>query len=579
MSSSSNAHETTSLLAPKQNGDESVHDTVQFSRADEQPLNSLRARNPDTVDVEANETTAYLDDVTGAPKPALSTSRLIQIIAVLMIGLFTSNLDTSLVFATHPRIASEFNALEDSSWIFVSFLLAGLMTQVLYAKLSDVYGRRVVIVFCYGLFATGCALIGMSRSMGHVVLGRILSGSGGSGMSSLVLVITTDLIPLRQVATWFGYINIVSTTGRSLGGPIGGFLADRVGWRWSFLGQAPLFLTAMIACILVVPNTKPASPKVAADDSKGPKNWLSRIDFAGTLLLGAAVLFLMFPLEIGGVKVPWTHPLVFGLFAMGVLALVLFIVNESRWAEEPAIPLRLLKHRDILASYLAMCCIAGAQTTLMYFVPMYFQVTAGVSNTVAGLHLIPAVAGNAVGGLVAGQVIRRTGGYKYTIIGASISATVAYTLLVIRWRGHTNWWESLYIAPGGFGSGMASSAVFVCLNAVVEPAHKAVVVSGLQLTFPIGMLLGVTASSAAMFGLLPSTLEKKLLEIGLPPETRSEIIKKAIGDVGYIRQLPASLRDIVVSSYVGGFRAAFSVILTLSLIGLLAGSLIRNRRI
>lgn len=120
----------------------------------------------------------------------------------------------------------------------------------------------------------------------------------------------------------------------------------------------------MIACILVVPNTKPPKPITTTGDAKYSKNWFSRIDFAGTLLLGAAALFLMFPLEIGGVKVPWTHPIVFGLFAVGILALVLFIINESRWAEEPAIPLRLLKHRDIVASYLTMCCISGAQTTV-----------------------------------------------------------------------------------------------------------------------------------------------------------------------------------------------------------------------
>jgi hypothetical protein len=101
----------------------------------------------------------------------------------------------------------------------------------------------------------------------------------------------------------------------------------------------------------------------------------------------------------------------------------------------------------------------------MYFVPLYFQVTAGVSNTIAGLHLVPAVTGNAVGGVAAGIIIRRqvanntsvsflinyihrTGRYKAVILGSSILASVGYILLVIRWCGDTNWWESMYIAPG-----------------------------------------------------------------------------------------------------------------------------------
>ncbi|KAI1814935.1 major facilitator superfamily transporter [Poronia punctata] len=577
------SHETDSLLHSDHNGSTSIIHRGSFGHGqEEQPANASEARDRGTygtygtgrTDIETANGAISRTDATGPSR--LSTSSIFKIVAVLMIGLFTSNLDTSLVLATHPRIASEFNALEDSSWIFVSFLLAGLTTQVLYAKLSDVYGRMVILVFCYALFGAGC---GLSRSMWHVILGRILSGSGGSGMASIALILTTDLVPLREVASWLGYINIISTTGRSLGGPLGGFLADRVGWRWSFSAQAPLFAIAMVACMLVVPNTKPARSSSVTGGASDSKNKLSRIDYAGPLLLGVAALLLMFPLEIGGVKVPWTHPLVFGLLAAGLLVLALFVLNESRWVDDPAVPLHLLKHKDIILSYVAASCITASQTTLMYFVPLYFQVTVGVSNTTAGLHLVPAVVANAVGGLVAGQLIRRTGSYKAVTVMSSLSASLAYILLIIRWRGDTNWWESLYIIPGGFGAGMGASALFVGLNAVIEPAHKAVIVSGLQLALPVGMLLGVTASSAALFGLIQTTLDQKLLEIGLSPESRSEIISKSIADVEYIRQIPTSLRHVVISCYVDGFRASFSVILAFSLIGLLAGSFIKSRRL
>ncbi|KAI0547945.1 major facilitator superfamily transporter [Xylaria curta] len=565
--------ETTSLLHPDQNGNEvgTQHDAVGDS-AHQVP--TKHAVLGDT-DIEANEVALSSNGAIGPIQ--ISNSSLIKVVAVLMIGLFTSNLDTSLVLAIHPRIASEFNALEDSSWLFVSFLLGGVATQVLYAKLSDVYGRRVMLVFCYGLFGTGCAMIGLSQSMWQVILGRVLSGSAASGMWSLVLVLTTDLIPLRDVASWLGYINIVSTTGRSIGGPLGGFLADQIGWRWSFSGQAPMFATAMIASMLVIPNTK--APESNKCKSKGFRAWFSRIDFAGSLLLGVGVLLCMLPIEIGGVKVPWTHPIVLGLFGAGVLTLILFAINEARWAEEPAFPLRLIMNRDILSPYVATCCIAGAQTSLMYFVPLYFQVTSGATNTIAGLHLVPAVVGNAAGGLVAGYFIRKTGGYKAVILGSSLFASIGYALLIVRWVGNTNWWESLYIFLGGFGAGMSGSSVFVSLNAVVEPAHKAVVNSGLQLAIPIGMLLGVTAGSAVMLDVVQRVLDRRLFEIGLDLESRTEIIKKSIANVDYIRQLPSYLRDIVVGGYVVGLRASFGVILVISLTGLAAGSVLRQRRL
>ncbi|KAI1735285.1 major facilitator superfamily transporter [Xylaria scruposa] len=562
--------ETTSLLHPDQNGNEvsTQHDVVGDSAHQVPTKNAVLG----DTDIEANEVALSSNNATGPPQ--ISTSSLIKVVAVLMIGLFTSNLDTSLVLAIHPRIASEFNALEDSSWLFVSFLLGGVATQVLYAKLSDVYGRRVMLVFCYGLFGTGC---GLSQSMWQVILGRVLSGSAASGMWSLVLVLTTDLIPLRDVASWLGYINIVSTTGRSIGGPLGGFLADQIGWRWSFSGQAPMFATAMIASMLVIPNTK--APDSHRCKSKGFRAWFSRIDFAGSLLLGVGVLLCMLPIEIGGVKVPWTHPIVLGLFGAGVLTLILFAINEARWAEEPAFPLRLIMNRDILSPYVATCCIAGAQTSLMYFVPLYFQVTSGATNTIAGLHLVPAVVGNAAGGLVAGYFIRKTGGYKAVILGSSLFASIGYALLIVRWVGNTNWWESLYIFLGGFGAGMSGSSVFVSLNAVVEPAHKAVVNSGLQLAIPIGMLLGVTSGSAVMLDVIQRVLDRKLFEIGLDLESRTEIIKKSIANVDYIRQLPGYLRDIVIGGYVIGLRASFVVILVISLTGLAAGSVLRQRRL
>lgn len=568
--------ETTPLLHPSSRDGHLVGVDVDGAQRPPEVLTNVPVRGEPSRDIEATEVASSCDEATTS-SPKISTASLIQVVAVLMIGLFTTNLDSSLVLTTHPRIGSEFNALEDSSWLFISFLLGGVATQVLYAKLSDVYGRRVMLVFCYALFGTGCAIIGLSQSMWHVVLGRVLSGSGGSGMWNLILVLTTDLIPLRDVASWLGYINIVSTTGRSIGGPLGGFLADRVGWRWSFLGQTPLFATAMVAAVLVIPNTK--APKLETGDAKNGKSWFSRIDFAGSLLLGTGILLLILPVEIGGVKVPWTHPVIFGLFGTGILALTVFVINEARWAENPAFPLRLIKNRDILSPYVAMCCIAGAQTSLMYFVPLYFQVTAGVSSTMAGLHLVPAVVGNTVGGLIAGNFIRRTGGYKVVILASSAVASIGYALLVIRWRGNTNWWESLYIAMGGFGSGMAASAVFVGLAAVVEPAHKAVVTSGLQLAIPIGMLLGVSAGSAVMLEVIQWVLDKRLLEAGLSFDSRKEIIKKSIANIDYIRQLPESLGGIVIGGYVVALRASFGVMLGFSLSGLLAGSFLRERRL
>jgi hypothetical protein len=137
----------------------------------------------------------------------------------------------------------------------------------------------------------------------------------------------------------------------------------------------------------------------------------------------------MLPVEIGGAKIPWTHPLVFVLFGAGTLLLALFLATEAWWTKEPIFPLMLLRQRDVIASYVIMGCQIAAQlgvsnlegndsvvltvpltplhSQLMFSVPLYFQVTTRASNTIAGAHLFPAVGGNAIGGMMSGLLIHR----------------------------------------------------------------------------------------------------------------------------------------------------------------------------
>ena len=151
---------------------------------------------------------------------------------------------------------------------------------------------------------------------------------------------------------------------------------------------------------------------------------------------------------------------------------------------------------------------------MMFSVPLYFQITARASNTVAGAHLAPAVVGNAVGGILSGIIIKRTGRYKTLTLVATLCAAFAYTLLILRWHGHTNWAESLYIVPGGFGTGIAQSALFISLQAAIDPAHTAVATSALYLSAQIGFVSGMAECAAVLAGGLRWALDRKLDRLG-----------------------------------------------------------------
>ncbi|KAI1086070.1 MFS general substrate transporter [Rostrohypoxylon terebratum] len=478
---------------------------------------------------EQGETGAILSEL---PRKVYSNGFIAKVVIALLVGVFASSADSSLVIATHPIIASEFNDLENSTWLFISFLLAGAATQSLYGKLSDIYGRKSVLLVAYALFAIGS---GVGQSMWQVILGRVISGSGGAGLMSLAAVIITDLAPLRDVASWQSYLNVVATVGRSLGGPVGGFLADTIGWRWSFLGQAPIFMFAMVLCALVLPNLTTRQGQVDAGSIRGK---LARIDFLGAILLGSGLLSVLLPLRIAGQKVPWTDPIVPSLFATGAALLTLFIVTEMRWAKEPIFPLRLLRNRDVVFSYLIMACQTAAQVGMMVSVPLYFQVTQRSSSTVAGAHLMPAVIGNTIGGLLTGAWIRR-----------------------------------------GFGTGMSLNAVFVALQAAINPVDRAVAASGLYLSIPIGSILGMAGCNAVMQGIMPVDLASRLRDLGIEGIEAEKIIKQATARVDYLDEAPKKIARVVVEAYVRGLEFSHGVSLLCSILAIAAAVLIRNRKL
>jgi MFS family permease len=441
-----------------------------------------------------------------------------HIVCVLLIGTFISNADSSLLFATHTIIASEFNALHDSSWLLTSFALAQATSLPLYGKLSDIYGRKALLLSAYALFALGCFLVGVGGSMSSLIVGRVISGFGASGMTALVSILITDLVPLRDVATWRSWVNIVATTGRSMGGPVGGWLADSVGWRWSFLGQVPFAGVAFVLVWMILPNRVHGSLDEEAWGSK-----LSRVDFLGAILMALSILSLLLPLEIGGERIPWSDYRIALLFTAALFFGLLFLAVEGWIAKEPIIPLSVLRHKEVLLSSLIMLCQVAAQVGLMFAVPLYFQVTANASSTVAGAHLVPAVFGNAVGGLISGVVIKRTGRYKALTLGATGGASLAYLLLILRWHGHTNWLESLYIFPGGFGSGIANSALFISIQAALDPRFAAIAASTLYLASSIGMLAGMAGVSAVLQQSLRVGLDVRLTHLGIADEKKWKV--------------------------------------------------------
>jgi predicted MFS family arabinose efflux permease len=347
------------------------------------------------------------------------------------------------------------------------------------------------------------------------------------------------------VASWRSYVNIVATTGRSVGGPLGGWMADTIGWRWSFLGQIPLSGIAMVLIGITLPSRSGEDLDNGARRSK-----LARIDFKGATFMMLSILGFLLPLEIGGDRVPWVSPTIIALLVGACVFGLLFLAVEGWVAREPMVPLILLRQRDVVVASFVMLCQCAAQTSLMFAVPLYFQVTSNVSNSVAGAHLVPAVVGNALGGLISGAVINRTGRYKLLVLIATLAASVGYLLLILRWHGNTNWFESLYIFPCGFAMGIVQSALFISMQAGIEPVFAAIAASVLYLAQPIGNVAGLAVASAVLQGTFKQGLDQRLENFGIGGEAKRKTIEHAVSDVHYIDEVGSQIAKAIVGSYI-----------------------------
>ncbi|GAB1211310.1 hypothetical protein ATERTT37_000423 [Aspergillus terreus] len=378
-----------------------------------------------------------------------------------------------------------------------------------------------------------------------------------------------DVVSKREVAKWRAYVNVSMTLGRSVGGPVGGVLTDTIGWRWAFLLQVPLL---GLAAILVIVQLKLVHH--APLDTPGNQLKLRRVDFPGALSIATSITTIILLLDQGGKSFPWVSAPTLFLASLGMVSLALFVYIELFVAKEPIFDLQILRRPNIIPSYLISALQVGAQVGMMFSVPLYFQVTAKASSTIAGAHLVPAVIGNTVGGLVAGVFIRRTGNYKPVLVVAGLVASITYVLQIVRWNGHTGPWESMYIVFGGLGTGLASSAAFVSMTAFLEPQDIAMATSGYLLLLSFAMTAGVTTT----YTVLGSEF-KRQLQTRLHGPDAHKIIQRALSSIDYIAGLTGSLRDIVVDSYVAGLRHAYIVSLVCSLFGSMTALSIKAHRV
>lgn len=428
----------------------------------------------------------------------LSLRTKIIVMISVMASLFLVALDQTIISTALIKIVEEFNAFDSLTWIVTAYLLTTTITVPIAGKLSDLFGRRSILLIGVSIFGIGSLLAGMSADVTQLILWRALQGIGGGIITANAFTIVGDLFAARERGRWQGMIGAVFGLSSVIGPLLGGWLTDgqaifglTTDWRWTLLINVPIAIAAFTIIAIFCPPLK---------HKKKPS-----IDYigAGLLALLLAIFILAVDntetvfsglLEATGLSLAGLRVIMFS--AVGVLAAG-FVWAEHR-AKEPILPLRFFKNRNyVLLITIAMLFGGGFMGSILYLTQFNQQVF-GATPTEAGLMLLPLVAGIMVSSIGSGQIISRTGRYKiFFNVGLAIATLCMVGLTQLSPESSYGFEASIMVAMG-LGLGVAMPVISLAVQNEFSQTDLGVATSSSQLFRSLGSTIGTAVFGAIL---------------------------------------------------------------------------------
>ncbi|WP_437227133.1 MDR family MFS transporter [Planctomicrobium sp. SH661] len=487
--------------------------------------------------MDAGGTDAKLTAEGPAPAP-VSHRQVMMVFMGLMLALMLAALDSTIVSTALPTIVGELGGLAHLSWVVTAYLLAQTIVTPVYGKLGDLYGRKIVLQVAIVIFLLGSVLCGISQTMTHLILFRFLQGLGGGGLMVTTQATVGDIVAPRDRGKYQGIFGAVFGVASVVGPLVGGYLTRHWSWRWIFYINLPIGAFAMIVLATALPSR---CMKVR-----------HAIDYAGSALFATFLCCLILITDLGGTEYSWDSPLVLGLAATVVVSFILFLIVE-RTAVEPVLPLRLFRNRSFwICSTLGMVVGFSLWGSVTYL-PVYLQVVKGASPITSGLQLLPLMGGVLTMSIISGQIISRTGRYKFfPILGMLVMGTGIAVISQMS-PDVSLPVASLYFLWVGLGLGMVMQVLVIAIQNAVDYRDLGVATSGAILFRLMGGSIGTAILGTIFTAQLHHHLEH-LLPAGMAASQQLSSISPQS-----IQELPEATRQIYAQAFAASFSTVFLV--------------------
>jgi EmrB/QacA subfamily drug resistance transporter len=398
------------------------------------------------------------------------------VMAGLLLGILISAMDNTIVATAMGTIVGDLGGLDKFVWVTSAYMVAEMAGMPIFGKLSDMYGRKRFFVFGLILFLIGSILCGTAESIVQLSIYRAIQGIGGGAIMPIAFTIVYDIFPVEKRGKMSGLFGAVFGTSSLFGPLLGAYITDYINWRWVFYINLPLGILSLIFIL--------AFYKESVEHAK------QKIDWLGAFTLVAAVVCLMFGLELGGAVYDWGSSVILALVAGFAICFSAFLYIETK-AEEPIISFRMFKLRLFAASNAAALCYGAAFIATTIYIPIYVQGVMGGTATNSGLLLLPLTLGSVVTAQIGGFLSTKMS-YRNIMLASAVIFALGIFLLSTLTPASSRLSITLFMVVVGFGLGFSFSVLGMSSMHHFEANQRGSASATSSFIRAFGMTLGIT---------------------------------------------------------------------------------------